>query len=94
MKKGTLVLVILVAIILIGLLVPVTVVPSDSRVILDHTYNVYSAPACYDQANLTNNLEESTLRFANELGYESESSCTDDEFQGERKPFLIGIFSN
>ncbi|WP_332633742.1 hypothetical protein [Halalkalibacter flavus] len=93
MKKGTIFWMILAAFLLvIGLVIPITVtVSGDTRVILDHTHRVYSAPACFDQADLTNNLEETTLKHALELDYVSESSCTQDQLQ-ETKPFLIGIF--
>ncbi|KHF41777.1 hypothetical protein [Halalkalibacter okhensis] len=93
MKKGTILWITLAGLLLIiGLVVPITVTaPDDTRVILDHTNKVYSAPACFDQADLTNNLEETTLKFAQELEYVSESSCTEEQLK-ETKPFLIGIF--
>ncbi|MDT8859876.1 hypothetical protein N0O92_06490 [Alkalihalobacillus sp. MEB130] len=93
MKKGTGIWILLAGLLLVlGLIIPITVtVPGDTRVILDHTHQVYSAPACFDQAELTNNLEETTLQYALDLEYESESSCTDHELQ-DSKPFLIGIF--
>jgi hypothetical protein len=94
MKKGTLIWIMIASVlIIIGLIIPVTVMPSDdTRVIIDHTKQMYSAPACFDQADFTNNLEETTFGYAKELEYASESSCTNLEFSGERKPFLIAIF--
>ncbi|WP_035343750.1 hypothetical protein [Halalkalibacter hemicellulosilyticus] len=94
MKKGTWIFISLAGILLIlGFTIPITVQPSaDTRTIVDHTLHVYSAPECFDQADLTNNLEETTYHYANELEYESESSCTDNAFIGEKKPLLMAIF--
>ncbi|NEU30797.1 hypothetical protein GN156_08410 [bacterium LRH843] len=94
MKKGTVFLLIAAAIlVLAGFVIPVTVGPGeDTRVIIDHTKKVYSAPSCFDQAGLTNNLEETTLGHAKELAYVSESACTDAELTSEKQPFLVAIF--
>ncbi|MFC0473407.1 hypothetical protein ACFFHM_23595 [Halalkalibacter kiskunsagensis] len=93
MKKGTLLWISLaVVLIIVGLVIPINVnPPGDTRVIMDHTKKVYSAPECFDQADLTNNLEETTFDHALDLEYVSESSCTDQRLQIQ-KPFLIGIF--
>lgn len=94
MKKGTVILMIAATVLLIlGFTIPVSVEPAaESRVIIDHTKKVYSAPSCFDQADLTNNLEETTLGHAGELQYMSESDCTSTELAMERKPFLLAIF--
>ncbi|MFC0558170.1 hypothetical protein [Halalkalibacter alkalisediminis] len=94
MKKGTTIWLMIAIVLLIGgFIIQVTVMPSDeTRVIIDHTQKVYSAPACYDQAGLTNNLEETTLGYAKKLDYMSESNCTDQEFSGEQMPFLLSLF--
>jgi hypothetical protein len=93
MKKGTLIWVALAGVLIIaGLIIPISVnPPGDTRVIIDHTQKVYSAPECFDQADLTNNLEETSIEHALDLEYSSESSCTDQELQSQ-KPFLVGIF--
>ncbi|GAE24833.1 hypothetical protein JCM9140_786 [Halalkalibacter wakoensis JCM 9140] len=93
MKKGTKIwMVLAVLLLIIGFLIPINVeISGDTRVIIDHTLEVYSVPSCYDQADLTNNLEETTLSYAKQLNYMSESSCTEEQLQ-ESKPFLIGIF--
>lgn len=95
MKKGTIILLVLAsALLILGFIIPVTVEPSaDTRIIIDHTKEVYSTPACFDQADLTNNLEETTLGHAEELAYASESDCTTSELQAEQKPFLLAIFN-
>ncbi len=94
MKKGTKPLVALaILLVIIGLIVPVQVHPRDDfRIIIDHTKKVYVAPACFDDADVTNNLEETTLKHALHLQYEPESSCTSEELVPVKKPFLIAIF--
>jgi hypothetical protein len=52
--------------------------PGTTRIILDHTNGIYVAPPCFDQANVTNNLTESTWAKARERGYRSESTCTSE----------------
>lgn len=94
LKRGTWIFISLAGILLlIGFIVPITVNPSpESRTIVDHTLQVYSAPECFDQADLTNNLEETTYGRALELEYESESDCTTDAFAVVQKPLLLAIF--
>lgn len=94
MKKGTGLLIFAAIILLIiGFVVPVTVHPTDDmRMIIDHTKKVYVTPSCFDQADLTNNLEETTLKFVRTLTYEPESECTIKELEVIKKPFLIAIF--
>lgn len=55
--------------------------PSDTRIILERTHWTYIAPPCFEQAQTTNNLAESTLRKAKELNYRAESSCTEKYLQ-------------
>lgn len=55
--------------------------PGDTRVILDHTLRVYAAPPCFDQADLTNYLTETTWDKAQESGYGPESACTADKLK-------------
>lgn len=53
----------------------------NSRVILEHTYRTYIAPTCFESADATNFIEESTLGEAVALGYLPHSDCTNDLFQ-------------
>lgn len=55
--------------------------PGDTRMILDHTLQVYAAPPCFDDAGLTNNLSETTWNKASEKGYKPESSCTAEQMK-------------
>ncbi|WP_017728221.1 hypothetical protein [Halalkalibacterium ligniniphilum] len=79
--------------IIAGLVIQTTATaPSDTRMIVDHTKNVYVSPPCYDDAELTNNLEELTLEGALATGYEPESACTTDSLQGESQPLILSLF--
>ncbi|CAG9622686.1 hypothetical protein [Sutcliffiella rhizosphaerae] len=71
-------------------IVPVTISPSnDTRVILEHNYNTFIAPQCFEQADVTNFLEEATLGKATELGYNEESMCTKEAFKPLQKPIIV-----
>ncbi|WP_246873803.1 hypothetical protein [Paenibacillus dendritiformis] len=79
-KKGW--VAVIAAAIMIGALfvVPVTLHPPDStRIVLDHTYQTYIAPPCYDRAEVTNNLSEGALKHLKDYSsYLPESACTRD----------------
>jgi len=64
--------------------------PSPStRVILEHTHHTYIAPSCFDEADATNFLEDSTLEKAEELQYPPHSTCTEESFKGNNdSPFI------
>lgn len=55
-----------------------------SRVVLEHTYQTYIAPSCFEQENPTNFLEDATLADAEQLGYPPNSDCTREAFEGNR----------
>ncbi|MFD0590936.1 hypothetical protein ACFQZE_23355 [Paenibacillus sp. GCM10027627] len=55
--------------------------PGDTRMILDHTLLVYAAPPCFNEADLTNNLAETTWDLAKQKGYEPESACTAEKMK-------------
>lgn len=87
-------------IVIIGLFVPSETHPSgDTRIILDHTYQTYTAPACFEESGLTNFLEEATLEKAKELDYPAHSVCTEEALASEKDSLLgswlknIGIVS-
>ncbi|WP_088102394.1 hypothetical protein [Halalkalibacter urbisdiaboli] len=96
MKKGTLFFVSLaVFLVVLGFSIQTTVFPAEnSRVIVDHTLDVYTSPKCFDQANLTNNLEETTWKAAKEMNYPPESECTMAAFEGVKKSLLVSWFSS
>lgn len=50
---------------LIGMIIPRETEPSgDTRVILEHTYQTYIAPICFEESDPTNFLEEATFKKA------------------------------
>ncbi|WP_394120928.1 hypothetical protein [Planococcus donghaensis] len=63
----------------------------ESRVILEHTFRTYIAPSCFEQADATNFLEESTLEQAKELNYPPHSPCTEKAFEGNQDSGFIRL---
>ncbi|MGM0715375.1 hypothetical protein ACWKW1_23055 [Brevibacillus parabrevis] len=62
--------------------VKVEVGPSpDTRLILEHTYQTFISPPCYEQSQKTNNLTESDLKTAKLNNYQPESSCTENSLE-------------
>ncbi len=94
MKKSPFVLIIIVVVFLaIGFLVQTTpTAPDHARIIIDHTHKVYASPPCFDQADLTNFLDETTLAQAINLGYQPESSCTSQSLVAQSQPILFHLF--
>lgn len=78
MKKGHYLLIAVFVVVIALVAIPVPVNPPDStRVILEHTHKVYITPVCFEEAEVTNNLGESTLSKAKELKYPPDSDCTE-----------------
>lgn len=63
----------------------------DTRIILEHTYQTYIAPRCFQQSNPTNYLQDSTLEEANRLQYPPHDSCTEQEMKGEKDFLFISL---
>ncbi|CAM5777884.1 MULTISPECIES: hypothetical protein [Brevibacillus] len=55
--------------------------PDDTRMILEHTHRTYISPPCYEQAQKTNHIAESTLGEARTHSYSPESACTEQSLQ-------------
>lgn len=93
MKKILLVVLIIFSLFLISsFFFTKTVKPSeDTRVILEHTYKTYIAPVCFETADATNFLEESTLENAQEIGYAAHSDCTEEALEAEEHSFFVSI---
>lgn len=64
---------------------------AESRVVLEHSFRTYIAPSCFEQADATNFLEESTLGEAQELNYPPHSSCTERAFEGNQDSTFIRL---
>lgn len=65
--------------------------PPNTRIVLEHTFRTYIAPSCFQEADATNFLEESTLEHAEELGYPPHSDCTVDAFEGNTESRFTSI---
>lgn len=63
--------------------------PDDTRMILEHTHRTYISPPCFEQAEKTNNLAETTLKKALEHDYRPESGCTEQSLQ----PVQVSVFA-
>lgn len=86
MQKKLLVLLpmILTAGVLISLFIPRETLPSsDTRLILEHRYQTYIAPGCFEKSNPTNFLEDSTLQKARALNYKPHDFCTEKALKAE-----------
>ncbi|MFV8828060.1 hypothetical protein [Alkalihalobacterium sp. APHAB7] len=74
---------------LIGSLVKTTeVAPANARMIVDHSLNVYVAPPCFNEADVTNFLEEVTLKDAIDMEYRPDSDCTESSLIGESRTLI------
>lgn len=79
------------SLIIIGFIVPTETKPPEStRVILEHYEETYIAPVCFEDAEASNNIEETTLKHAKELNYVPDSSCTEDALKPEKNSFISG----
>lgn len=98
MKKKRLLILLIVltaGLIFIGFIIPVETEPSDStRVILEHHQRTYIAPVCFEDANASNFIEDSTLGQAHKIEYEADSTCTEDALTSEKNPLIIGLLKD
>lgn len=63
----------------------------NTRVVLEHTYKTFIAPLCFEKADATNFLEESTLGNARGLEYRPDSPCTEEALKAESDSLFIGV---
>ena len=94
MKKGVIFAgIMLLLLIIFTCVIPFTISPpNDTRIILEHNHQTYIAPSCFQQAEITNFIEDSNLEKAQELGYVMESSCTEANFESVKKPIIWNVF--
>ncbi|MBO0994378.1 hypothetical protein [Bacillus sp. SD088] len=87
------ILMVLIGIIVISsFFIPKETKPSPStRVIIDNTYRTYIAPMCFDKADVTNWIDETSLKKAKELNYKPHSSCTENALKGEKDTLFTSI---
>ncbi|WP_238458006.1 hypothetical protein [Alkalihalobacterium alkalinitrilicum] len=78
--------------VLVGSLIKTTeVAPANARMIIDHSLNVYVSPPCFNDAEVTNFLEEVTLQQALDMGYNPDSTCTEDSLVGESRSLITQL---
>ena len=66
----------------------------SERVIVDHTLEEIVHPGCYDQAELTNYIDEvSFFRATDELGYRIEDECSKERLQEGKESVISKIFN-
>lgn len=86
-----------VALLIAGILIALFFLPRDNqpgpntRVVLEHNYRTYIAPSCFEQADPTNFLEESTLEHAREINYPPNSECTEEAFKGNNDSLFVNL---
>src|SRR5690554_3625095 len=86
---------ILIVAVVASLIIPKETLPSkDTRIILEHTYQTYIAPTCFEKSDPTNNIEDSTLQRAEELNYPPHSDCTEEALKAEKDSLLISILKD
>lgn len=78
MKKGLISLAVILLIISLSFIQISTKAPDNTRLIIDHSHKIYVAPPCFDDADVTNYLEESTLEQALKINYSPEGTCTEE----------------
>lgn len=80
-------------IIILGFVIKIEVdSPADETVIIDYTLTQYSAPACFDDAGFTNNIDEATYGEMEDSAFTPESECTTDALQSESVPLWFWYF--
>lgn len=91
--KKLIVLIILLAAVVLVLVLPLAPETSDTeRVIVDHTLKVTVHPACFEEAGLTNYIDE--VSFSNAMGnygYEISGECSEEKLQEGRTSILSKI---
>lgn len=83
-----------VLIVLLGFIIQVEVDgPDNETVIIDYTLSEYSAPACFDQAEFTNNIDETNYNDVKDHSeFVPESACTEEELAVTTAPLWFSLF--
>lgn len=66
----------------------------DTRVVLEHTYSTYIAPPCFESANATNNISDSTLDDAIATDYAPNDTCTEEALEGEEESLFVSLLKD
>lgn len=94
MKKRTIIIIVFVLAAVLLLVLPLADKTSGSeRVIIDNTLHEIVHPSCFDQADLTNYLDEVSYSRATEtLGYTVEDECSKKYLQEGKESVISKIF--
>ena len=68
--------------------------PEDTRIILDHDKQTFIAPPCFNQADATNFIEETTYDEVDRTDYKPNSSCTEREVSSKKSTLFNRIIGN
>lgn len=92
--KKLIVLIILLAAGVLILVLPLAPETSDTeRVIVDHTFNVMVHPSCFEEAGLTNYIDEVSFSNAVEnYEYDILGECSEEKLQEGRTSILSKVF--
>lgn len=86
---------VIIALVLVSAFIPKETHPSgDTRVILEHTYETYIAPVCFEESNPTNHIADSTLETAESLNYPPHSECTEKALESENDRLLTSLLKD
>lgn len=90
MKRSYLIGITLVLVVLLAMMyIPITSHPPKStRLIVEYTHETYIAPACFEQAEKTNNISEVTLGWLEGKKYVPESECTTDFLKPHKQSLM------
>lgn len=92
MKKILVGVGVLIALILLSLVIQKETKPAkNTRIILEHTYQTYVAPVCFEQSDTTNFLEDSTLEVAYEMEFAPHDSCTEEALSGKKESLFVSL---
>ncbi|MFD2115343.1 hypothetical protein ACFSTH_09860 [Paenibacillus yanchengensis] len=90
MRRSYLIGITIVLLVLIAMVyIPITSKPpKDTRMIVEYTHETYIAPACFEQAEKTNNISEVTLEWLEGKKYKPESACTTEYLQPQKQSIM------
>ncbi|WP_017549357.1 hypothetical protein [Salinicoccus carnicancri] len=94
MKKSTVIIMFILTAVLLLVLPLADRTSGSERVIIDNTLQEIVHPSCFDQAELTNYIDEvSYSRATEELGYTVEDECSKQYLEEGRESVISKIFS-
>lgn len=68
--------------------------PEDTVVIFEKTKQMYIAPPCFEQANVTNNLAQGPLKKAKKRDYRVQTPCSKKALTPKKEPIMIKLLKS